>query len=361
MMRFAFALLLSFCGASVTAAPAEFGAFNRVEFSPARKESFVIPVKLNAPATIEVMIYTSDDDLVASVRSSGMLRAGLHQLVWDGRDAEGNVVPDEAYVPVLVAIDDKGGRTVVDPRSTSGGEVVSPAPKVATSREGISYSLPAAARVLVRAGIRDGPMLASLASWEPRTPGRNIHRWSGFDADNLRDLRDNPRLTILVTAFKLPDHSIITIGNGELDYRTYRLKRGFAPKALPAEVKLERNGQRIARNFYMPQYARHDPAVTLKVSGHAGTAADGTPIVKEKVTLHVDIPARDRWLVEESQYEVAFFLNNEFLSEEERGFVPISWVWAPAGVPPGRHMLTVNISGFGGKVGVKSVIVEVAK
>lgn len=63
----------------------------------------------------------------------------------------------------------------------------------------------------------------------------------------------------------------------------------------------------------------------------------------------------------EQQYEVAFFIDGEFIAEEEQGYVPITWNWVAQDLSPGEHMLTVNISGFGGKVGVSSLLFEINK
>ena len=67
----------------------------------------------------------------------------------------------------------------------------------------------------------------------------------------------------------------------------------------------------------------------------------------------------DRWAMQQSLYEVAFFVDNQFLSEEEQGYVPLTWRWNPAGLKPGIHLVTVNVSGFNGQVGVKSLQIAI--
>ena len=72
-------------------------------------------------------------------------------------------------------------------------------------------------------------------------------------------------------------------------------------------------------------------------------------------TITVDLDSTDQWAMDQSQYEVAFFINGEFVAEEEQGYVPLKWRWNPVGLEPGKHTLTVNVSSFNGAVGVRTV------
>jgi hypothetical protein len=83
-------------------------------------------------------------------------------------------------------------------------------------------------------------------------------------------------------------------------------------------------------------------------------------LVEEPISIRVDIPPPDRWLMQEGLFEVGFFIDHEFVSEEEHGYVPFTWPLDPAGLTPGLHLLTVNVSGFNGKVAAKSLLFEVA-
>jgi hypothetical protein len=329
------------------------------EFAPATGQRFPIRIVLERKAQIELRLLSADGDPVRTLRSAGSLEAGSHELQWDGKDDSGVLVPDEAYVPVLAARSADGTALELDPRAATGGEVIDQLQVTPTASGDIGYVLPAPARVLVRVGIKDGPMLASLANWEPRASGKNVQRWNGFDQDQLLDLRRSERLSVLVTAFKLPAHSIITTGNAAMDYRAYRRSKGWREdQATTGTPVPDRNGVRIARSFFQPRYKQADPAVLLQPLGAVERGPDGVLKVRESLRVQVDIPEADRWLMQESLYEVAFFVDNEFVSEEEHGYVPITWLWSPSELKPGRHLLTVNVSGFGGKVAVKSVLFD---
>lgn len=363
MARYALVFLLVFFASAAHAAEIiEPQPYDNSEFSPARGEAFEIPFLLHRAAHVSVDVYTSDGDLVRTLKARSALKPGRHTIAWDGKDRDGTVVPDEAYIPVLHAKLPGGTRVTHDPRRVSGGEVIDDLDVSITPDRNITYRLPAPARVLIRVGVKAGPMLRSLASWEPKSAGRIIQRWDGFDSDKLVDLRASPKLSVLVTAFKLPQGAVITSGNRETHYVSYRRQKMWeTPKVDPASFVLERGGKRVSRTYNFPRAMQVDPMVDLAfvAKGAPSTAPLGTPRVTDRLAVRVDIPKTDRWLVQESLYEVAFYVDNEFVAEEEHGFVPITWEWRPVGLAPGRHILTVNVSGFEGNVGVKSMAFEV--
>ena len=132
---------------------ARFGDRQKQEFSPVRQETITIPVVLDEVANLQIDIYSADDDLIRTLTVDKQLAPGQHELIWDGKDRNGDVVPDEVYVPVLRA-EGPGSRALsLDPRQTTGGEIVEDIEVQVTARRDISYVLPGPSRVLVRAGI----------------------------------------------------------------------------------------------------------------------------------------------------------------------------------------------------------------
>jgi len=289
------------------------------------------------------------------------VQAGEHELVWDGKDARGQPVPDEAYCARAV-LDAPAGKVVDDPCARTGGEVLSGIRPSLAGTGDIAYTLDHPARVLIRVGVKNGAMLRSLSVWRPRPAGRNLQRWNGFDEAGLVDLR-NERLALLVTAFRLPDFTVVTTGQDGLEYRSWRLAQGWAEKpdglaAGGAAQPLERNGQRIARQHYTARYKDREPRIAVTLAGRDGKplASDGP--VPDDVRVSVDLHPDDRWLMQEQLYEVAFFVDGDFVSEEENGYVPIGWIWNTAALKPGRHLLTVNLTGFTGRVGTRTIVVK---
>jgi hypothetical protein len=330
------------------------------ELAAARGGSVIYTVRAEQPGTLTLEILTGDGDVVRRLKLLNA-PAGEQELAWDGKDESSQPVPDEAYC-ARVLLETGNTRAVDDPCSRTGGEVLSGIQPSLSATGDIVYSLEKPARVLIRVGVKNGAMLRSLSVWRPRPAGRNLQRWNGFDESGLVDLR-NDRLAVLVTAFRLPDFTVITTGQDSVDYRRWRIAQGW-PEHPDKQVgdsaaqPLERNGQRIARQYYMARYKDREPRITVNLVGREGQALPSGAPLPEDVRVSVDLHPDDRWLMQEQLYEVAFFVNGDFVSEEENGYVPIGWIWNTAALKPGRHLLTVNLTGFTGRVGTKTIALE---
>lgn len=320
-------------------------------------DEIVFTARVARKGQLTLKLLSADRDIVRQW-TQPVEGPGEYRFRWDGRDDLGQAVPDEAYTP-MAEWAGEGSPEVDDPAAMSGGEVLEDTPRALVGQGDIAYELSAPARVLIRVGVKGGAMMRSLAVWAPRPAGRNLQRWNGFDEDGVVDLR-NDRLAILVAAFRLPNFAVITSGNPGASYRDYRRSRQW--KELPdsafreaASKTTERNGMRVARQHFAPRYKDREPRVTVSLAD-----ADGKPLsprdpVATAVRVTVDLFPEDRWLLEETLYEVAFFIDGEFVSEEENGYVPISWLWNTQALPPGPHLLTVNITGFTGRVGTRTL------
>jgi len=335
----------------------KFTEFKKTEFSPAQGGVFEIPFKLSKKADVSIRIFSPDGDLVRELKSRKMLKKGAHKLNWDGKDSKGRVVADEAYLPVIYAEDEKTHILKVDMRKT-GGEVLENLNVSITPDKNISFRLPFPARVLSRAGIKGGAMLKTLSNWEPRNTGKVIIRWDGFDQDGLYDIRKNKNLSVLVRAYRLPDFSIITSGNKDIAYREYRktIQLSDWKPIDSSNFVLERNGKRIDRHYYMPRSMNLSPSVQVKFQDKYPEDKQGRAIVKCPCPISVNLDDNEKPQLQESLYEIAFFIDNQFISEQEQGYVPFTWRWNPSGLKPGEHILTVNVSGLRGEVGVKSIL-----
>ncbi|MBX2809168.1 MAG: hypothetical protein KTR20_11105 [Cellvibrionaceae bacterium] len=352
--------------ASVTIAPYERQAFN-----PTQAQSFTLAVTISQPGTIVVSLYTVDGDQVRVLTPIKKEKAGTYNLVWDGKDANGNIVPNEAYIPVVQLIiedkstDDKSTNDnstsqTFDPRKISGGEEITITPQL-NSENQLIFALKRPARILARAGVKSGPLLNTLVHWQVRNAGRNVIFWDGYDRDRLTRLAGSDQLALLVTGFTLPDHSILTTGNTRTDYLTWRQQQGWSSR-MPdfSALPFERNGKRLSRHHYLPRAIDIEPRVTLHIVDKLPRNEAGIPIVSGPVALRVNMSKDDQWAMQQSLYEIAFFIDHQFVSEEEQGYVPLTWRWNPVGLTPGEHLITVNVSGFNGQVGVHSMPIIVS-
>jgi FlgD Ig-like domain len=329
------------------------------ELDSAGSDSITYTVRAAQPGSLTLEILSADGDVVRSI-SSPSVQAGEHTIVWDGKDGRAQPVPDEAYC-ARTTLESAGGKTIDDPCSRTGGEVISGIQTSLSPNGDIVYTLERPGRVLIRVGVKNGAMLRSLAVWRPKPAGRNLQRWNGFDERGIVDLRTN-RLALLVTAFRLPDFTVITTGQEGLDYRKWRAAQGWLEKSdTPqggASQPLERDGQRIARQHYMARYKDKEPRIEVKLSSRDGKPLSSGESVPQQMNVLVDLHPEDRWLLQEQLYEVAFFIDGDFVSEEENGYVPIGWVLDTSRLASGKHLLTVNLTGFSGRVGTHTLLLE---
>jgi FlgD Ig-like domain len=329
------------------------------ELDSARGDGITYTVSAAQPGALTLDILSADGDVVRSIGTPSV-PAGEHTIVWDGKDGRGQPVPDEAYC-ARATLESAGAKAIDDPCSRTGGEVISGIQPSLSTNGDIVYTLERPGRVLIRVGVKNGAMLRSLSVWRPKPAGRNSQRWNGFDERGVVDLRTN-RLALLVTAFRLPDFTVLTTGQEGLDYRKWRATQGWPEKPdTPqggASQPLERDGQRIARQHYMARYKDKEPRIEVKLSSRDGKPLSGVDAVPQQMNVLVDLHPEDRWLMQEQLYEVAFFVDGDFVSEEENGYVPIGWVMDTTRLASGKHLLTVNLTGFSGRVGTHTLVLE---
>lgn len=344
--------LLLFCSLNLLAvsiAPYEKAVFNLSE-----QKEFIITVLDSQAENSIVSIYSPDHILVKTLKP---VRHEKQRTIfsWDGTDTNNELVPDEAYVPVVKYL----GKSY-DSRELSGGEEFQLEPTV-DSQGTISFNLAEPSRVLIRAGTKAGPLLNNISTWQARPAGRNRIAWDGYDHNDLTRVLDLPDFALLAIGFKLPKHTILVQGNAALSYREWIQNNQYdTPMPDFASLKLDRNNERLSRHYYLPRTVDIEPRVTLEIKD-AEQNAQGANLIIGPVMVQVNLHPDDIWALQQGLYEISFFLDDEFISEEEQGYVPLRWRWTPNNVKPGLHRLTVNVSGFEGQVGVQSILVFVTK
>lgn len=326
-------------------------------FNPSRGELVTFSYRLEKPDHVRVRVYDPDGGLVRELVSGAELGAGNHKVEWDGRDMESLIVPNEAYTFTV----ETATGAVYDPTVSSGG-IVRDITEANFKEEGtVTYRLPVPARVLVRLGIHNGPMLKTLVDWKPRTAGTVTEYWDGKDEDDLIELRQVKGFNSLITYVTLPESTVITYGNNTETYRQYKLGRAAGRPAKPKRPRQQENSeiQLIPQLLVPPAWARA-PQLKMRLSpsalGNTGTdKSDGQLFaVGDSVQVRIDVDPQDREMLEKQQFEIIFFVDNIFFAEAERGYLPLNWNWELQTIPAGEHVLTVNVSSFRGQVGVTS-------
>ncbi|AXQ29552.1 hypothetical protein D0B54_12990 [Solimonas sp. K1W22B-7] len=321
------------------------------ELNLAGAKEFAFELQVNQPVEMAVAIATTDRDPVRELAELRRYEAGRHRFAWNGRDAGNAAVPNEAYFPLL-SFREGGKLRVLHPADYSGGEVVEPRTSLSQPTS-IHFRIDRPARILARAGIKAGPLMRTLAVWNPYPAGSSRIVWDGYDESRRYRVIEDSGYAVMVTGFALPDHAILVTGSSSEPYPRWRRKQGWpsasADHAMP--VTAERDGKALSRAFFSPQYQPYDPRVTFSWVGQQREQ----PTLSGPATVRVDIPKDDRAVLESNLFEVGFFVDGEFVSEEEQGYVPFTWRFDTGRFGAGQHVLTVNISGFSGQVGTASL------
>jgi len=320
------------------------------EFSPILNQKFKIEYNLTTDANVTMQIYTPDNNLIREIKKDS--KKGLNTIFWDGKDNKGEIVPNEAYSTMFIA-KTKDKNETLDFRFT-GGEVLKALNTKVDRKGNIFFYLEKPARILVRAGIENGPMLKVIANWVPKNKGFIKLKWNMKDKDNLIDI-SKLDFGVSVSAFSLPKMSIITTNNNKIDYYTYIKKNNLKCNLSQLKKVLKRGDKAISKHFYRCRKLEKDPKISIIFSKSLNNENNISINNGDEVDIKVTMNKNDEDIFNQTKYEVTFFIDMEFASEEELGFMPISWRYVPNGLSKGKHILTVNISSFTGEVGLKSI------
>jgi len=187
----------------------------------------------------------------------------------------------------------------------------------------IRYVMPEAALVRIRIGIKNGgPLLRVLLDWDKREAGPHTDVW---------DFKD--------------DTGRVDFGRGN----DYLVTLSCIP-ADPAEWE-----------HYHSTIKGFRQAPKFSISFPESAVVDNTVMFNNMDPVRVSIDKDDaKWLTE-TKYEVGFFLNSLFLTEDEEGINPFTYRLNTTGLREGVHAITVNVVGYEGEVGTKSVQVKILK
>jgi len=327
-------------------------------FNPARGESVRLTYNLARAAAVTVKVFGPDLDLVRMLADAAPRAAGSNNEVWDGRDLDGRIVPDEAWLFTIEALAPDGSTAVYDPVTFSGGEQFDlQGGRFDRTAGSLTYRLPQPSRVLVRIGIRNGALLNTLVDWQPRLGGEITEPWNGRDASNVIDVWEREFAT-LITYFTLPEASVISYGNPALAYRAYK-------RELPAgrPKKPERpmqNTRRLSPGFLASRLNESSFALALALPDAAG-GIDGVPVVRDRSVARIDVAAEDGQVIRNQRFEILLYLDGVFIAEEERGYLPYTFPMDLGQVAEGVHVLTVNVATVAGQMGTGSLRMRLAK
>jgi hypothetical protein len=318
-------------------------------FDPAAGESLAVSFRLSEVASVELQILDSRRVQIRSIRSVGPLEAGDHELVWDGRDDGDRAIPADAYAYRLRAIGAGGEAQLWDLFDSSGGETLALNPEWDGHQGWVRYVLPAAARVVLRAGLDDGgPLLQTIANWPVRAEGEQVEAWDGRDETGFFDLRAHPKRKLTLLAYTLPLNAVVVGRPGASVPRWPGRTSSAGPRAV-------RDRRRPVPGLRRADLLG-DCRLTLAPVEPVPRGSQGALIAREPLALRIDVTAADRQRMLAERFEVAVFVDGVLVFENEVGFLPAVWTWNPRGANPGRHTITANLWGYEGSMGTGSVV-----
>jgi len=333
------------------------------QFSPSTGEVVDLRFSLSESAEVTLTILGPSRELIAVPLEGKPCPQGQNTVTWDGHDVDGVLVPDEAYTFKIRAVTGENS-DLWDPLLDSGGERVIAGDLTTVDENRFSYQLPAAARVLVRAAVVDGPLVRTIVNWAPRPPGLAVEQWDGMDSAGVRRVSTIENLRIAVMAFALPEKAIITQGNSALSYGEYyrTLPGRRAHDEQYPRTKAE--GEQISPHWYIPVHQNRDPALAMSFVGTDVPADAARPVVISKsaspMLVRVDIPDSDeRAFMGNQKFELIIYVDDIRILEVEQGHVPFNYPWDISAIEPGRHILTISVASFRNHVGTSSRWVEI--
>ncbi|MFC1858851.1 FlgD immunoglobulin-like domain containing protein [Thermodesulfobacteriota bacterium] len=355
---------------------------DRTTLSPG--EEVMIYYRLTEDAKVSLYVYGPDYVVVRRLLDGIQRPAGTNNITWDGRDDSGGMVPDEAYIFSIVAEDKNGQRTVYDPTSYSGGEILYLKMSRLEKNAGnytMYYSIPVPARVCIRAGVHKGPMLKTILDWRPLSPGEYSETWDGWDGTGRIRVMDEPGSILYIKGFKLPENTII-VQVSNVDYHVYYKKFSGTPieepggitKSSVKQAALQRRDKGLSPEYLVPRALNVAPrffvyqaAVNDGGSGsRAPSSYEKTPLTEKANTgisgtfdMTVEVAPESMTSFNESRYEIVVFVDNKRFDEEESAYSPYTYSLDTTKLANGEHAITINLASLTGQVGTYSFMIRV--
>jgi len=209
----------------------------------------------------------------------------------------------------------------------------------------------------IRVGIKEGgPLLATLIDWQPQQAGRHQYLWSGKIGLDDVDLKSQPNIEFNLTAYSLPENSII------IKYTDPQ--QNISPKVKSSSAKRKTRTTSPFKKYLHATHPRaecREPRFAIKFPNVSEYTDDGTPIVSGIVPVRIILDKKDKKILQDERYEIVFFVDFVFLYEEEEGISPFTYFFDTKGMSEEKHFLTVNIYSFKDHIGTETRSIDVKR
>jgi hypothetical protein len=187
----------------------------------------------------------------------------------------------------------------------------------------IRYTLPEEAFVRIRVGLREGgPLLDHVIDWQKRAAGAHLDVWDKKDHEGGVEFSTRGDYMLILACLPV----------NETERKNYSSK-----------VKGFHTSPRFEITF--PDVQRRTP--------------DGFPIIGGITPVRITLDKDDEQWLTNTKYELGMYIDYTFLMEDEEGTSPFTYRLDTRRMNNGEHILTVNLVGYEGEVGTRSVKVLV--
>jgi hypothetical protein len=237
-------LIVAQCIALASVARATSGenriSLNRSAFNPSLGETVSVTVATAPASRISIVVLDRDGFVTRRLANDVACENSSYVAKWDGRDAEGAIVANEAY-SFKVDVTSSAGNWTYFPAAQASKTYPVQARHYSRRDAALMYELPAAARIHAQAGSAaidattkkyNGPVLKTLVNREPRPAGAIVESWNGFDESGAIYVPDLPQFVTSILATELPDNAVIAFGNRSrtfLDVAAHRSGTSLLP------------------------------------------------------------------------------------------------------------------------------------
>jgi hypothetical protein len=181
----------------------------------------------------------------------------------------------------------------------------------------IRYSLPEPALVRIRIGRQAGAMLHILLDWEPRDAGPHVERWDTMDVSKVVSFKGYRDLVVILSALPISK-----------DRRA----------AYQGNIRGQRKSPRFDIQFPSVNHLKDDDI----------------PVVSGEVPMRIILNELDRKWLTEVHYEIIIYIDQIFITEEEQGMNPFTYMIDTRQFNEGEHVITVNLASYNGEIGTIS-------
>ncbi len=304
--------------------------------------------KLSDPCTMTLLIVDIKGDIVRNLLHKEQQHTGEHVVEWDGRDDDGDMLPNGVYFAIMRGISQRKGIQVYNPTMEPWGVRVLTDPITwEQEKNEVRFAVDRPTFCRLRVYIENGgPMYMPLTGWRFFLPGEHTLPWDGRDLQGVIQVTDQPGYKIGFDGFSLPIGAITLSGSPTPDGATIKNRKSYP--VLPP------HGGDVALLIAQPDSISPDPL--LKVDFQGDTDALGG-----RVAINVDFqPSMSPAQQLREDYELYLYVDGILDHEINRALLPQDIFWDTTRYPNGEHVITVNILSVADRAATYSQRVTVA-